>query len=76
MFTLIMQDRDPNALLREPIVAASIELEEQAGMRYLSKVVNCPQDQIKVDMPVRLTWVEEEDGRHAPAFEPAGEARN
>ena len=68
-FTLIQQERDPNSLLREPLVAAAVELEEQQGLRYLAPVVNCPPTELAVDMPVRLTWVAR-DGRQAPAFEP------
>jgi uncharacterized OB-fold protein len=69
-FTLLQQMRDPTAFIAEPVVAAAVELEEQPGLRYLARIVNCPQAQITLDMPVRLTWIEE-DGRRWPAFEPA-----
>jgi uncharacterized OB-fold protein len=68
-FTLLQQLRDPNALLAEPVVAAAVELKEQAGLRYLARIVNCPQDEIALDMPVQLTWIEV-NGRAWPAFEP------
>jgi len=71
MFTLIHQERDPNAPTSEPTVVAAIELAEQEGLRYLSQIVNCPLDAIALDMPVRLVWVER-NGRPAPAFEPTG----
>ncbi|CAN7194495.1 OB-fold domain-containing protein [Phenylobacterium sp. LjRoot225] len=75
MFTLIHQERDPNGLLNRPIVAAAVELAEQPGLRYLAPVVGCEVDEIRLEMPVRLTWIEQ-GGRMAPAFEPApaGEA--
>lgn len=72
-FTLLEQLRDPTVFIAEPVVAAAVELEEQAGLRYLARIVNCPQARIALDMPVRLTWIEE-DGRLWPAFEPAAEA--
>ena len=70
MFTLIHQERDPNDRLRDPLIAAAVELAEQSGLRYLTRVVNCPRSQLILDMPVQLTWVED-GGRKLPAFEPA-----
>ena len=51
---LIMQSRDPDNPLLEPIPAAAIELAEQPGLRYLARVVNCPADELVHDMPVEL----------------------
>jgi len=73
MYTLIMQSRDPDKPLTEPIPAAAIELFEQPGLRYLSRVVNCPVEALAHDMAVELTWIEE-SGRFWPAFQPTGEA--
>lgn len=70
MFTLIMQLRDPSAMIMEPVPTAAVELAEQTGLRYLARVVNCDPRAIVHDMPVRLTWIEV-DGRTWPAFEPA-----
>ncbi|MFC5747252.1 Zn-ribbon domain-containing OB-fold protein [Actinomadura rugatobispora] len=69
MLTLIHQARDPRADPGTP-VAAAVELSEQRGLRYLAPLVNCPLDDIGLDMPVRLTWIER-DGLARPAFEPA-----
>ncbi len=73
MYTFIMQSRDPGKPLREPMQAAAIELAEQPGLRYLSRVVNCPAAALAHDMPVALTWIEE-NGRLWPAFQPEGDA--
>jgi len=70
MYTLIYQSRDPDQPLIEPIQTAAIELDEQPGLRYLSRVVNCPLESLRHDMPVTLTWIDER-GRRWPAFEPA-----
>lgn len=71
MFTLLHQLRDPNQPLTEPMGLAAIELEEQVGLRYLSRVVNLPSEALHHDMPVKLTWIED-GGRRWPAFEAAG----
>jgi uncharacterized protein len=71
MFTLIHQQRDPNDRLREPIIAAAVELAEQCGLRYLARIVNCLPDEVWPDMPVRLTWLERVGQVSMPAFEPS-----
>ena len=70
MFTLIHQERDPNNRLREPLIAAAIELDEQKGLRYLSRLVNCSADDVQHDMPVQLTWIVRDGQVSVPAFEP------
>lgn len=70
MWTLIYQSRDPNHPLQEPILTAAIELTEQPGLRYLSRVVGCPAEALRHEMPLQLTWIEE-GGRAWPAFAPA-----
>jgi uncharacterized OB-fold protein len=71
LFTLIHQEREPGGRLREPIVAAAVELAEQHGLRYLARLVNCPTSEVRPDMPVQLTWMEREGQVSMPAFEPA-----
>jgi uncharacterized OB-fold protein len=72
-YTLLHQLRDPDALVVEPVVEAAVELAEQPGLRYLARIVGCPRDQLALDMPVELAWIEER-GRPAPVFAPAGAA--
>lgn len=74
MFTVIHQSRDPHTPPAEPIVPAAVELLEQAGLRYLARIVNCPREQILLDMPVSLTWMRD-GARLMPAFEPATQQR-
>lgn len=73
MFTLLHQLRDPNQPLDEPMGLAAIELEEQDGLRYLSRVVGVPGESLWHGMPVSLTWMED-GGRCWPAFTPSEEA--
>jgi uncharacterized protein len=69
MFTRLHQLRDPAAQVYEPIPVAAVELVEQQGLRYLSRIVGCAADEIVHDMPVELTWIDI-DGRDWPAFRP------
>lgn len=52
----------------KPYVVATIELDE--GVRILTNIVNCDPKSVKIDMPVRLTWVEAGTTNY-PVFEPA-----
>jgi uncharacterized OB-fold protein len=55
-----------------PLPVATVELEEQVGLRYTSGVVNCAPDQLRIGLPVRLTWVDRYDAPY-PVFEPRPE---
>jgi uncharacterized protein len=63
-----------------PHPVATVELEEQKGLRFTGTVVGCALDDIRIGMPVELTWIER-NGNPYPAFRPAripapaGEAR-
>jgi uncharacterized OB-fold protein len=59
----------PDVDYSRPHPVATVELAEQEGLRYSSTVVNCPQEEIRIGMPVRLTWIERW-GAPYPVFEP------
>jgi uncharacterized OB-fold protein len=59
--------------LSEPHPAVSVELVEQEGLRLTSTVVNCPNEDIYIGMPVELTWIDWQ-GAPVPAFQPAPDA--
>jgi uncharacterized OB-fold protein len=52
----------------KPYVVATVELEE--GVRILTNIINCDPKTLKIDMPVRLTWVLAGSSNY-PVFEPA-----
>ncbi|MDB5424603.1 MAG: hypothetical protein JWQ29_2019 [Phenylobacterium sp.] len=47
--------------LEVPFVIAIVELVEQAGLRFLSNVINCPPEEVEIDMPVQVTFEQQED---------------
>jgi uncharacterized OB-fold protein len=51
----------------EPYIIATVDLDE--GVRMMVNIVNCRNDEIKTDMPVRVTWVAAGDYTY-PVFEP------
>jgi hypothetical protein len=50
---------------------AVIALEEQDGLRVTGTIVNCGHEDIRIGMPVDLTWIER-NGVDIPAWQPAG----
>jgi uncharacterized OB-fold protein len=60
----------PDVDYRSPHPVATVELDEQEGLRLTSTVVNCPLGELEIGMPVQLTWIERW-GAPYPVFEPA-----
>jgi len=51
---------------------AVIELVEQPGLRLTATVVDCAKEDLRIGMPVELTWIER-NGSTIPAFRPVAE---
>ena len=51
---------------------ATIELEEQVGLRYTSTVIGADRATLKIGLPVELAWIERE-GEPFPVFQPVGQ---
>jgi uncharacterized OB-fold protein len=52
-----------------PYVVAIVELPEQEGLRLTTNVVNCPVEDVRIGMPLRVVFEHREDV-HLPLFEP------
>ena len=57
----------------EPYSVAVIELEE--GTRLVSQVVGIPPDDVHIDLPVHVDFVEVEEGLTLPLFRPIDEIK-
>jgi hypothetical protein len=53
-----------------PYVVAIVELEEQPALRLTTNLVGCAFDEIRIGMPLRVTFEEREGGIFLPLFEP------
>ena len=53
----------------EPFAMAVITLAE--GVNIMANMVNCSKEDLRVGLPVKLTWLPLKNGTHLPAFEPA-----
>jgi uncharacterized OB-fold protein len=53
----------------EPYVLVSVDLPE--GTRMMAHLVNCPIEQVRIGLPVRVVWEKLTDEITLPQFEPA-----
>lgn len=58
-YTINLQAWKPE--LAAPYVVAIVELDDQPGLRLLSNVVGLPPDQVRISMPVQVTFEQHED---------------
>jgi hypothetical protein len=70
-YTVPMQPMDPYFLLKVPYVLAVIELAEQPNLKLVSNIVDCELDDVKITMPVEVTFREVAPGVTLPLFKPA-----
>jgi uncharacterized OB-fold protein len=54
-----------------PYIIAIVELIEQAGLRMITNIVNCPVDEVRTGMEVRALFMQVADA-WLPVFEPEG----
>ena len=52
-----------------PHPVVTVELDEQAGLRFTSTVVDCPLEEVRIGLPVELDWVDR-FGSPFPVFRP------
>lgn len=57
----------------EPYVVALVDLEE--GVRVMTNIVGAPPGEVRVGLPVELTWEPLADGRNLPLFQPGPSPR-
>ena len=57
-----------------PYVIGLVELVEQAGLRLTTNIVGCPPEQLRIGMPLRVTFKQVSDEVGLPLFEPDPEA--
>ena len=54
-----------------PYVIGLVELEEQAGLRLMTNIIECPLDRLRIGMPLRVVFENVTDDVALPLFQPA-----
>jgi uncharacterized OB-fold protein len=73
-YTLPSQPFHPWFLDKMPYVVAVVELPEQEHLQLVTNIVDCPLDELRIDMPVEVVFREVAPGLTLPQFRPAGKA--
>lgn len=68
-YSIVFQNDLPPFPDRVPYVAAVVDLDE--GPRMMTNVVDCPFDQLRVGMPLEVTFRQETEQVTLPVFRPA-----
>lgn len=69
-YTIVHHTPHPSARERLPYNIAVIELEDCDRVLLLSNVVDCPDEALRVGLPVTLVWEERTDGQSLYRFRP------
>ena len=69
-YTVPMQPYDPYYLQKVPYVLAVVELEEQENLKLVTNIVDCEVDDVRITMPVEVTFREVAPGVTLPLFKP------
>jgi uncharacterized OB-fold protein len=69
-YTITNKAFHPYWVDRLPYVLASVELEEQVGLKMPSNVINCEHDRLAVGMPLEVAFHEVAPGLTLPFFRP------
>jgi hypothetical protein len=69
-FTVTYQNQSAGFRENLPYVMAYVELEE--GVRLLTNIVGCKPEEVRIDMPVEVTFEDASPDISIPLFKPAG----
>ncbi|MCU1401497.1 MAG: hypothetical protein JWN62_4606 [Acidimicrobiales bacterium] len=67
-YAIAVHQYHPALAHRGEYVIALVELPEQDGLRFLSNVVDCPEDELEIGMPLELVFEEITPGMLLPMF--------
>jgi uncharacterized OB-fold protein len=55
-WAVCVQAFDPWFASRLPLILAVVELEEQANLKLVTNLVDCPEEEVQIGMPVEVTF--------------------
>jgi uncharacterized OB-fold protein len=58
-----------------PYVVAVVQLNEQPGLRLMTNIVDCPEESLRVGLPVEVAFKEAAPGLTLPVFRPGSAKR-
>jgi uncharacterized OB-fold protein len=74
-WTIAVQPFHPFYVDRIPFILATVELEEQPGLMFMTQLVDCTEDDLRIGMPLEVKFVELSPELTLPFFRPPSEER-
>jgi len=71
-FTVAMQSFHPYFDEKVPFIIAVVELEEQPGLKLVTNLLECTEDDVTIGMPVEVVFEDVTEDLTFPQFRPAG----
>jgi uncharacterized OB-fold protein len=71
-YTVVMQAFHPYFVDKLPYVLAVVQLVEESGLRLTTNMIDTPESELAVGMPVEVTFVNVTDRLVLPMFRPSG----
>lgn len=71
-WTIPMQPFDPYYQSQVPYVLAVVELDEQPNLKLVTNIVDCAEEDLRIDLPVEVTFREVAPEVTLPLFAPRG----
>jgi uncharacterized OB-fold protein len=70
-WTVAVQPFLPFYVDRIPYIVATVELVEQRGLMFMSQIVECAEEDLRIDLPLEVVFVELAPELTLPFFRPA-----
>jgi uncharacterized OB-fold protein len=70
-FIIVRHPLNPKAADYVPFMPAAIDAEGAPGIRFVSNVVECEPEEVKIGMPVKVVWHHASDTLTLPFWAPA-----
>ena len=72
-WTIAVQPFHPFYVDRIPYVVATVELVEQPGLMFMSQIVDCAEEDLRIGLPLEVVFEQLGPGLTLPFFTPAAE---
>ncbi len=69
-WTIAVQPFHPFYVDRIPYIVATVELDEEPGLMFMTQLTDCTEDDLRIGMPVEVTFVELHPELTLPFFRP------
>jgi len=73
-WTIAVQPFLPFYVDRIPYTVGTVELDEQPGLMFCTQIVDCAEDDLRIDLPLEVVFVELHPELTLPFFRPAIDA--